>query len=95
MLYAAAALGWPAPALYTDTGPTGCNRPGSALAALTDDIRAGRRDAVITANLARISRTTSDVTTFAALCASHGVTLHTLTDGPTDRAAAALIAGTS
>jgi DNA invertase Pin-like site-specific DNA recombinase len=89
VLRAAAALGWPVPVLYTDTGRTGWNRPGSALDTLTVDIAAGRRDGVITADIARISRTASHVTAFAELCASHGVALHTLTDGSTGPATAA------
>jgi DNA invertase Pin-like site-specific DNA recombinase len=95
VLRAAATLGWPEPAVYADIGTTGYNPPGSALATLTDDIQAGRRDAVITADLARISRTTSHLGGFTALCASHGVTLHTLGQGPIDPATAALIAGIS
>jgi hypothetical protein len=31
----AAALGWPAPTIYTDTGTPGWDRPGSALASTT------------------------------------------------------------
>lgn len=95
VLRSAAALGWPAPAVYADTGPTGWDRPGFALATLTSDIQAGRCDAVIIADLARISRTTGHVAAFVALCASHGVSVHTLTDGLIDPATAALIAGIS
>jgi Resolvase, N terminal domain len=76
MLRAAARLGWPAPAVYTDTGTAGWNQPGSALAVLADDIRAGRRDAVIALDLAAISRATSDVRAFLDLCARHGVGLY-------------------
>ncbi|HEX4062056.1 MAG TPA: recombinase family protein, partial [Streptosporangiaceae bacterium] len=55
VLSAAAALGWPAPTVYTDTGTTGPDRPGSALATLESHLRTGHHDAVITADLARIS----------------------------------------
>jgi DNA invertase Pin-like site-specific DNA recombinase len=43
--------------VYTDTGTPGWDRPSSALATLASHIRAGRHDAVITLDLARISRT--------------------------------------
>jgi DNA invertase Pin-like site-specific DNA recombinase len=94
VLSAAAALGWPAPTVYTDTGTTGPDRPGSALATLASHIRAGHHDAVITADLARISRTPSQAAAFAGLCASHVVTLHTLDHGPITPAVLSLLTTT-
>jgi DNA invertase Pin-like site-specific DNA recombinase len=82
VLYTAAALGWPTPTVYTDTGTPRWDRPGSALATLTRHIRAGQHDAVITVDLARISRTSGELAAFTSLCASHNTTLHTLTHGP-------------
>jgi DNA invertase Pin-like site-specific DNA recombinase len=79
VLSAAAALGWPEPVIYTDTGRAGWNRPGSALAT---HIRDGQHDAVITFDVARISRSLSEAAAFTSLCASHGGTLHTLNHGP-------------
>jgi DNA invertase Pin-like site-specific DNA recombinase len=45
-------------------------------------LSAGQHDAVITADLARISSTSSEVTAFTSMCASHGTTLHTPDHGP-------------
>jgi hypothetical protein len=42
VLRAAEGLGWPEPAVCADTGRSGWNRPGSALATLTAEIRAGK-----------------------------------------------------
>ena len=65
-------------------------RPGSALTRLTADISRGQRDALITADLYRISRTPADTAGFAEHCASHDVTIETIddADGPDPRAAA-------
>jgi DNA invertase Pin-like site-specific DNA recombinase len=82
VLSAAAALGWPEPTVYTDAGTPGGDRPGPHLASLAAAIRAGRHDAVITYDTARISRHAAGLAGFHALCASHGTTLHTVTDGP-------------
>ena len=81
VLSAAAELGWPEPAVYTDTG-TGWHRTGPALATLAGHIQAGHHDAVITCDLARISRDVAGVAAFHDLCTSHATTLHTVTDGP-------------
>jgi DNA invertase Pin-like site-specific DNA recombinase len=93
VLSAAAALGWPAPTVYTDTGTPGWDRHGSALATLAGHIRAGQHDAVITADLARISRTPGDLAAFHALCHEHGVTWHTLTGGPVTPGSLAILGG--
>jgi DNA invertase Pin-like site-specific DNA recombinase len=82
VLSAAAGLGWPEPTVYTDAGTPGGDRPGPHLASLAAAISAGRHDAVITYDPARISRDAAGLADFHALCASHGTTLHTVTDGP-------------
>lgn len=84
VLRAAAGHDWPEPMLYTDTGVPGWNRPGSALARLTDAITTGQHDAVITQDAARISRTPAHFTAFAALCAAHGTALELVYTGPVD-----------
>ena len=90
VLSAACERGWPEPAAYTDTGPSGWQRPGSDLTRLAADISRGQRDAVITADLYRISRTPADTAGFAEHCASHDVALETIhdADGPDPRTAA-------
>ncbi len=75
VLSAARERGWPEPAVYTDIGPSGWQRPGSDLARLAADIGRGQRDAVITAGLYRISRSAAGTAGFAEHCASHDVTL--------------------
>ena len=90
VLSAARERGWPEPAVYTDTGPCGWQQPGSDLTRLAADISRGQRDAVITADLYRISRTLADTAGFAEHCASHDVTIETIddADGPDPGAAA-------
>jgi DNA invertase Pin-like site-specific DNA recombinase len=92
VLSAAAALGWPEPTVYTDAGTPGWHRPGPHLASLAAAISAGRHDAVITYDLARISRDAAGVADFHALCTSHGTTLHTLTNGPVTAATLPILA---
>jgi DNA invertase Pin-like site-specific DNA recombinase len=81
LVAAACERGWPEPAIYADTGRSGWQRPGSDLSRLTADIRTGQRDAVIVAELYRISRATTDVAEFAQLCADHGAPIETADDG--------------
>jgi DNA invertase Pin-like site-specific DNA recombinase len=90
VLCAARERGWPEPAVYTDIGPSGWQRPSSDLTRLTADISGGQRDAVITADLYRISRTPADTAGFAEHCVSHDVTIEPIddADGPDPRAAA-------
>ena len=90
VLSAACERGWPEPAVYTDTGPSGWQRLGSDLTRLAADISRGQRDAVITADLYRISRSTADTAGFAEHCTSHDVTIETIddADGPDPRAVA-------
>jgi DNA invertase Pin-like site-specific DNA recombinase len=84
----------PAPARPAGTGPSGWHRPGSDLARLAADIGSGQSDAVITTDLARISRTPADTAAFTAHCASHGAHVETIDDAPgQDPRAAALRAG--
>jgi DNA invertase Pin-like site-specific DNA recombinase len=92
VLSAAAALGWPAPVVCTDVGTPGWNRPGPGLASLAVAIRAGRHDAVITCDLAWISRDPAGLAAFHALCSSHATTLHTVTDGPAPAATLPILA---
>ncbi len=77
---AARERGWPEPAVYTDTGSCGWQRPGSDLARLAANIGRGQRDAVITADLYRVSRTPTGAAGFAEHCASHDVALRTVYD---------------
>jgi len=82
--------GWPEPAIYTDTGPSGWQRPGSALARQAAGISSGQRDAVITADLDRISRTPAGRAAFTAHCASHRAPIETADAPGRDPRAAAI-----
>ena len=90
VLSAARERGWPEPTVYTDTGPSGWQRPGSDLARLAANIGRGQCDAVITADQYLITRTPADTAGFAEHCASHDVAIETIddVDGPEPRAAA-------
>lgn len=90
MLSAARERGWPEPAIYTDTGPSGWQRPGSTLGRLAADIGSGRGDAVITADLDRISRTPAGRAAFTAHCASHRAPIETADAPGRDPRAAAI-----
>jgi DNA invertase Pin-like site-specific DNA recombinase len=93
VLRCAEKFGWPSPAIYTDTGP-GWNRPGSGLAALTDDIQAGRCDAVLVRAVSAISREPANVAAFSDLCASHGIGIYG-PDGEISRPTIAVMAALS
>jgi hypothetical protein len=61
VLTAAGQRGWPTPKIYTEIGLPGWPRPGSVLARLAGYLASGRHDAIIVANLSRISRDPAEV----------------------------------
>ena len=75
VLTAAGQRGWPAPVVYTEIGLPGWPRPGSVLTRLAGHLASGRHDAVIVANLSRISRDPAEVLAFAVQCDRYQVTL--------------------
>ncbi|WP_214322054.1 recombinase family protein [Nonomuraea sediminis] len=68
-------LGWPSPAVYTDTGHPG----GSSYQRLIADITAGHIDAVVTFDLARFHRDHAALEAFLSTARAHEVTVHTVT----------------
>jgi DNA invertase Pin-like site-specific DNA recombinase len=75
---------WPRPAVYTDIGLPGWHRSGSALSRLAGCLADGRHDAVIIANLSRISRDPGDVLAFIVHCARCRMTIETVEEGSID-----------
>ncbi len=76
--------GWPRPAVYTEIGLSGWHRPRSALGRLAGHLASGRHDAVIVADLSRISRDPADVLAFTVHCARCGVTVEAVEEGLID-----------
>jgi DNA invertase Pin-like site-specific DNA recombinase len=74
---AARRLGWPQPAIYAGTGPAA--QPGSQHAALADATAAGRHDALIITEAARISRNAAQLRDFARHCREHATPLYLTT----------------
>jgi DNA invertase Pin-like site-specific DNA recombinase len=91
VLAAAAERGWPPPAIYLEIGLPGWQRHGSALGRLAGHLAGGRHDAIIAADLSRISRDPADVLAFTVHCDRHGVTLETVADGRVDEARIAVL----
>jgi hypothetical protein len=82
VLAAAAARGWPEPAIYTDVGAAAARHTGPALAQLGRDIAAGRRDGVIVLDQSRISSIPAGVEAFLSQCARHRAIVETVTGPP-------------
>jgi hypothetical protein len=82
VLAAAAARGWPEPAIYTDVGAAAARHTGPALAQLSRDIAAGRRDGLIVLDRSRISSIPAGVEAFLSHCARHGAFVETVTGPP-------------
>jgi DNA invertase Pin-like site-specific DNA recombinase len=72
---------WPRLAVYTDIGLAGWRRSGSALSRLAGYLTSGRHDAVIVANLSRISRDPGEVLAFAVHCARCRVVIEAVEEG--------------
>jgi DNA invertase Pin-like site-specific DNA recombinase len=85
VLEAARLLGWPRPAVYVEIGLPGWRRPGSALGRLVGSMMSGGHDAVIVANLSRISRDPAEVLDFAWHCIGRGLTIHAVEEGSIDQ----------
>lgn len=81
VLTAAGQRGWPAPEVYTEIGLPGWPRPGSVLTRLAGYLASGRHDAIIVANLSRISRDPAEVLAFAVQCDRYQVTLEAVDEG--------------
>lgn len=81
VLAAAGQRGWPAPEVYTEIGLPGWQRPGSVLARLAGYLASGRHDAIIVADLSRISRDPAEVLAFAVQCDRHRVMLEAVDEG--------------
>ena len=90
VLTAADQRGWPRPRVYTEIGLPGWPRPGSMLARLAGYLASGRHDAIIVANLSRISRDPAEVLAFAVQCDRYQVTLEAVDEG-TVRCSAGLV----
>jgi DNA invertase Pin-like site-specific DNA recombinase len=84
VLAAAGQRGWPPPEVYTEIGLPGWQRPGSVLARLTGYLTSGRHDAIIVADLSRISRDPAEVLAFTVRCDRCRVTLEALEEGHID-----------
>lgn len=84
VLAAARQRGWPRPSVYTDIGLPGWDRNGSALGRLAGYLASGRHDAVIVADLSRISRDPADVLAFTVHCARCGVPIEAVDEGSID-----------
>jgi DNA invertase Pin-like site-specific DNA recombinase len=85
VLAAADQRGWPVPKVYTEIGLPGWPRPGSVLARLAGYLASGRHDAIIVANLSRISRDPAEVLAFAVQCDRCGSTLEGVEEGRVDQ----------
>jgi DNA invertase Pin-like site-specific DNA recombinase len=86
VLAAAAQRGWPQPVVYTEIGLPGWPWPGSVLARLAGYLASGRHDAIIVANLSRISRDPAEVLAFAVRCDRCRVSLEAVEEGRVDEA---------
>jgi DNA invertase Pin-like site-specific DNA recombinase len=86
VLAAACQRGWPRPAVYIEIGLPGWHRSGSVLGQLAGYLASGRHDAVIVADLSRISRDPADVLTFTVHCDRYGVALAAVEEGRVDEA---------
>ncbi len=82
---AARMLGWPPPAIYVDIGLPGTHRPGTALNRLTGYLTSDRHDAIIVADLSRLSRDPAEVLAFAAGCIRCGVIIEAVEEGRIDQ----------
>jgi DNA invertase Pin-like site-specific DNA recombinase len=91
VLTAAGQRGWPVPKVYTEIGLPGWPRPGSVLARLAGHLASGRHDAIIVANLSRISRDPAEVLAFAVHCDRCGGTLEGVEEGRVDEARIAVL----
>jgi DNA invertase Pin-like site-specific DNA recombinase len=91
VLTTAGQLGWPRPEVYTEIGLPGWPRPGSVLARLDGYLASGRHDAIIVANLSRISRDPAEVLAFTVRCDRYGVTLEAAEEGRVDEARIAVL----
>ena len=84
VLAAARRRGWPRPKVYTEIGLPGWCRSGSVLGRLAGHLANGRHDAIIVADLSRISRDPADVLAFAVHCDRYNVTLEAVEEGHVD-----------
>ncbi|MDQ2813239.1 MAG: recombinase family protein [Actinomycetota bacterium] len=84
VLTAARQLGWPPPAVYAEIGLPGWHRPGSVLGQLAGYLASGRHDAIMIADLSRISPDPADVLAFTVYCDRCRVTLAAVAEGRID-----------
>lgn len=91
VLDAARRLGWPQPDAYVEIGLPGWRRSGSALGRLVSCMVSGDHDAVIVADLSRISRDPAEVLEFVWHCISRGVAIQAVEEGSIDQSRIASI----
>jgi DNA invertase Pin-like site-specific DNA recombinase len=86
VLAVASERGWPPPAVYIEIGLPGWRRSGSVLGEVVGYLASGRHDAVIVADLSRLSRDPADVLAFTVHCDRYGVMLEAVEEGRVDEA---------